>query len=574
VPDFVARVTTLNDRALADHLAPPGEVVRPGDVTPAAGHRRLLKLVKTAVVAFSDERSRWFAADAALAAVPGWLSALTAQQLPSGLFSSDGNLDSPPDTSFSINDMGIVHRLTTTATGDLADRLAPTRTALAQVMATATDALVRGGVHTPNHRWELASALAWLDAVRPDPSVRARIDQWLAEQVDVDTDGLYSERSPNYAAHVTNPSLLTLAAHLDRPDLRAVVHRSLHAQAALTDADGLVETVHSRRQDQGRPFAAGPFAAQYRRFALLDDCPTCAAAARVAEPYVADEAVDVLAEMLLEPALTADLPAPPPPADPTHAAGPDVRTFAAARLVKISHARSVTTVYGGSDVPRTGRIASGLACDPTFLRWRHGAVVLDAVRLSRTFFGLGPFRAQEVVQVDTDPPVFRLTERLRAGYYQPLGPGFRRADGDYELQDEGRFSAALAFTDRDRDEVELSTEITVTAADTTLNLDLGVDGAATGYAVELTFRPGGELSGVQDLPRPDCFELVEGLGSYRVGDDVVTFGPGTGPGAGGAAGYDPGSAYTVPGGTDATTGVRVYLTGRTPGRRRLVLRGS
>ena len=42
---------------------------------------------------------------------------------------------------------------------------------------------------------------------------------------------------------------------------------------------------------------------------------------------------------------------------------------------------------------RADRIRSGLACNPTFLRMFAGAAVLDAVRLSRVFFDLGPFRA-------------------------------------------------------------------------------------------------------------------------------------------------------------------------------------
>ena len=103
-------------------------------------------------------------------------------------------------------------------------------------------------------------------------------------------------------------------------------------------------------------------------------------------------------------------------------------------------------VYGGSDYARHRRIRSGLANDPTFLRLLAGEAVLDSVRLSRTFFGLGPFRA-EGLEAAADGSLL-LGERVAAGYYQPLPAELRDAGGDYALTDDGRFSAAMAFGDR------------------------------------------------------------------------------------------------------------------------------
>ena len=53
----------------------------------------------------------------------------------------------------------------------------------------------------------------------------ARVDEWLAEGPDIDDDGLWSERSPNYAAAVSGPSFLTLAAVLGRESLVDPVRR-------------------------------------------------------------------------------------------------------------------------------------------------------------------------------------------------------------------------------------------------------------------------------------------------------------------------------------------------------------
>jgi hypothetical protein len=573
---FRARLTLLNDAELDRLLAVPDAGPADGE-----GHRRLMRMVKTAVAAHLDDRSRHYLAPAALERVPRWLAGLHGLQAESGLFSSGENLASPPDTSFTVNDMALVHRLLRVAGRD-DQALADVRESLAQLMTRVTPALLAGGVHTPNHRWEVAAALARLHDCHPDPRVRARAEEWLAEGIDAAPDGLYSERSANYAALVTNPSLIILAEHLDRPELLEVVHHNLHAHAALTDVDGLVETVHSRRQDQGQPFGVALFVLAYRRFAVLAGCAGCTESARLAEEHLGPPAAGALAEVLLRPELGGPLPA----VSAAHAVE-GRHTFPSAQLVRTRQGRSVATVYGGSDVARAGRVASGLACDPTFLRWRHGDVVLESVRLSRSFFGLGPFRSDGLTIPDPEVPpagrgsgesdreqVYRLHERVAAAYYQPLDPSLHRSDGSYPLEFEGRFGAAMGFSSRGRDEVELATELVVSTSPDGFSVTAEFTGVATSYAFELAFRPGGVPAGVQPLAAPDAYELVEGFGTYRVGEDLVRFGPGNGSGPDQPAVYDPGEAYTFLRGTDAVGGVRVYVTGRTPGRHTLLVTAS
>lgn len=535
-------------------------------VVAATAHRGLMASVLTAVVAFSEPSSRWYGQPAALRLVPAWVAALRGLQADDGLFAGGDNLASPPDTSFTVNDLALVRRLIAAELVPAHPVVAALARDLAAITARVAPALVSGGVHTPNHRWEIASALARLHQLEPSDAVLARVQEWLAEGVDAAPDGLYSERSPNYAAHVSNPCLLLLAEVLQRPDLAALVHRNLHAIAALTDEDGRVETVHSRRQDQGRAFSAAPFGPQYRRLAA-SGCATCAAAADAAPPLEEPhQAAHALADQMVAPTGEAL-----PPAEPVDG---DVVPFASAGLVRVRVGRTRSTVYGGSDVPALGRVASGLACDPTFLRWRSGGVVLEAVRLSRNFFGLGPCRpGPPRREVTADGSVgHRLREQVTASYYQPLPAARRRPDAVYGLEHEGRFAAAMDFARRHRHLVTLDTDLVVTSTATGFLLEAELSGAATSYALELTFRPGGELTGTRPLAVPGCSELVEGWAHYRVGDDAVELGPGAGEGPDRPPVYDPGEAYTFLGGTDATTGVKVYLTGRTPGRLRLELR--
>src|SRR5690606_6353414 len=145
---------------------------------------------------------------------------LHAMQAPSGLFVGGDNVESPPDTSFTVNDLCDVIELTRLGDDELLDAI---RERLIGIADRVRPALIAGGVHTPNHRWEMCAALVRLYRLQPDEAVRERIERWLAEGIDIDADGQYSERSANYAVHVSNPAFLALGDILERPELHDIV---------------------------------------------------------------------------------------------------------------------------------------------------------------------------------------------------------------------------------------------------------------------------------------------------------------------------------------------------------------
>ncbi len=160
-----------------------------------------------------------------------------------------GNLHSPPDSAFAIQDVCMIWAL---LDADAQPATEPHRAVLEAVLRKAGPALAAGGVHTPNHRWEISAALARTHHLFPDRRYAARIDDWLDEGIDATPDGIYSERSSTYASEVTNHCLLTIAWFRHKPELLAYVRRNLAATLFFLEPNGEVDTTASRRQDQTR----------------------------------------------------------------------------------------------------------------------------------------------------------------------------------------------------------------------------------------------------------------------------------------------------------------------------------
>ncbi len=437
------------------------------------------------------------------------------------ILSPDGNIylpttnfNSPPDTGFAVRSAAVTALL---ARRERAAAISALIDPLVQRMARA---IRDGGIHTPNHRWVVCAALAQVNELWPDTAWIRRINQWLAEGPDIDSDGQWSERSTVTYNPICDAAFVVMAEKLGRAELLDPVRRNLESMLYLLHADGEVETGFSRRQDlnvrgtmAGYWFPLQYFAAKLgdRRFGELARQHFDAAAS--------------LATLMAYPELNrTDYAADPVPA--TY-----VREFTHNGLVRFRDGLASVTL---STAPRD-----------RFLSFRYGGVVVNAVRFASAFFGKGQFIPERAEKLG--PRRWRLTQSLAGPYYQPLTPS-RAVDGDRWA--ESRLQRVQTEVCR------LTQSATVSCDPQGIRLEVRAEGTAdVPVAVEISLREGVEAEGVSG----SLWSAAAGRLHHRSaqGSTVIEI-------EGGGVEH----RYTdIRGALPRLPGTSIYVTGLTPFRR-------
>jgi len=159
------------------------------------------------------------------------------------------NFHSPPDTAFMVEDLVPLYEVVRDTPEPSAQR-DEFLTRLEAIIVKACGGIARGGVHTPNHRWKVASALVLADGVWPHESWRAEAQAYLDEGIDIDADGEYGERSAGCYDYVCGRSMILLSRAMGKPAYMEFADRNLEHLLGLLHADGTMVTSYSRRQDR------------------------------------------------------------------------------------------------------------------------------------------------------------------------------------------------------------------------------------------------------------------------------------------------------------------------------------
>jgi hypothetical protein len=403
------------------------------------------------------------------------------------------NFHSPPDTAFIVDPLAISYSVLSRLR---LPEINPVLSQLKEFLLSAGEALLRGGIHTPNHRWVVSAALAWLYSLFSDRRYRDRAEEWLGEGIDIDKDGQFSERSASIYSATCDRAFLTMARFFHRPDLLEPVRRNLEMTLFYVHPAGEVVTESSRRQDKYQRGSLRAYFLPYRRMAILDGNGRFAGMANFIASLLRTELANDLLDFLEDPLLSKALPAEEPLPENYF------KWFSHSDLVRIRRRQLSTTIAGHN---------------PVLFSLRKGSAALEAVRLASAFFGKGQFQAEKM---EVSEGRIVLSQNLSGPYYQPLPVSARHADGKWDLAD---------LSLRRQSEVQhQSSEIIIMEKGKGFELTFQIGGTArVPLALELAFRKGGLLEGpepVGDLS--DAFFLPSGFGIYRSDGEIIRFGPG------------------------------------------------
>lgn len=405
------------------------------------------------------------------------------------------NFHSTPDTAFLVKRLTNAYKLVERSeTKNVAALQAKIKTFLLK----AGDALSVGGVHTPNHRWVVSGALASLYSLWPDKKYLNRIEQWLAEGIDIDSDGQYNERSTYIYSSLSDRVLITIAQYTGKSYLLDYVRKNLDMTRFYVHPNAEIVTDASGRQDKAIVGGMENYYYPYRYLAITDNNPQYAGMCELIAKTAPEKMIYHLDYLLVETVLWKELPKGTPP--PTRY----VKAFPHSGLVRIREENWDSSI---------------IAKNPTFLTFMKGNAVIQGIRLASSFFGKGQFMTEEVKQMGES---WKLTQHLEGPYYQPLPPNRLPGDGDWEK---------MPRAERPQSEIQkLDTTVTVRKTDSGMELEITSEGTdRVPLAVEIIFREGGELKGVEAVPGvANSWLLSSGTGTYSKDGETVSFGPGTG----------------------------------------------
>ena len=413
----------------------------------------------------------------------------------------DGNIDlpstnfhSPPDTAFAVEPLCIAYSLlsdlNTDETGVLLEKLK-------RFLIRSGKALTVGGIHTANHRWVVCMALARLNKLSPDPSYLERIDQWLAERIDIDPDGQYAERSTLIYTPLVNRCLITIARLTDKPELFDPVRKNLNMTLYYIHPNGEIATESSGRQDRYQQGTMQNYLYAYRYMSILDKDGKFASMTENIQSLELGKLLYWLGYFLEDPFLLKSLPG----SDPLPKSY--LKEFYNSDLVRIRRGNIDATILGAN---------------PIFFTSFKGNAALEGVRVASAFFGKGQFKGLAIEKTDRG---FKMSQKLSGPYYQPVDPD--------DIPENGN-GWQVPRMRRELSEVqEQETVVEIEEGGEGFIITISVSGTDNvPVAVEFAFRKGGRFNNLETVTGIENAYLAteDEMMNYTYGADTITFGPG------------------------------------------------
>ena len=269
--------------------------------------------------------------------------------------------------------------------------------------------LLASGFHTPNHRWVHTAALyyAYNTLHEKDERLVHRAKQYLAEKIDIDENGEFSERSAGMYSAVSDRALCQIAIEANMPELFDLVKRNLLLVSRFIEKGTLIFTQNSRRKDKGEVGSNTLF--EFERY--TDICLMA---------YANTKDSSFLA--ILKNALEAK-----PAGTVIHSPlrlyiiYPELKELSAESFAKLpSYEKDFHLFYPKSGIVRTrknGAIYSILAKNPDFMHITVGNISIRA-RMCSSFFAIAQFVPQAIEKIADNQ--YRMSFHTWADYKLPF----------------------------------------------------------------------------------------------------------------------------------------------------------
>ena len=406
------------------------------------------------------------------------------------------NWDCGPYTGFVIQAaatfVGAARRTTLSGASDIEEHWG-------EVIRSAARGMATGGFHTPNHRWVLTSALAQSQSLYPDLHLGSTIDAYLAETIDINPDGEYTERSTAVYNAICNRSLRLTAEHHDRADLLDAVRRNLDASYHLLHSDGTVVTSLSNRQDQGQRVVPVGMIDSYYTLARLDGNGFYASIADWLASFRRE------ARWALEPFIA-------------HPEWREDNLERAPLPTSYSHWMPVSGVWRVRRHNTSVTIAKGIS---TPVSVRRGEIEVG-IKVCATYFARAQFKADRLEETTNGARlVYEGGRHKPPGYYHPV-------NREVTMEDYSAVMLERDFTAYARLEMTLDVEEVGNRFDLRLRTSEPFDN----IPLEILFvlSPGGTLHSdslvAEGIAGQTAF-LSDGFATYHIGNDAISFGPGS-----------------------------------------------
>ncbi len=469
---------------------------------PNADHGSNASLLATACYVFLCDGSSLEGDDELFGRIQKSIAFQRNWQRPTGLIDLVSiNWESPPDTGFAVQLLSpLVELARRSAVKNY--RAAEIAETLGEFVRTAAKGMIDRGFHTPNHRWVVCSGLAQAMTLFPEIEARKYVDSILAETIDINEDGEFTERSTGVYNAVCDRSLRFMADHLDKPELLDAVRKNLEIMTHLFHDDGTIVTSISNRQDRGQRLVPIGIADSFFDLANRDNDGRWAT---IADSLVAYGSDAPHSPWLIQP----------------FAQNPDYRTADLQRKRIPDDFARVYPISGLWRVKRGKLSATAATGNRTVFAVRYGDVDLTSVKFSGTYMRTTNFEATEMEGIERG---VRLTQKGEhaPGYDLPL-------DAPVPL---GEFGKVRETRDRwTLPTIDLIVELT--EVDSGFDLRYLTKGGLDRIPIEIEFAfeaPGEWETENQVTPvsNGQSSILKSGTGIFHRGNEGISIGPGIG----------------------------------------------